>query len=63
MPPRRGWLGPQAQVWAIVAERLQARLHDPAHADATAALLADVAEHRSDPYAAADHLLETLLKD
>ncbi len=53
----------EAQVWAIVAERLQARLHDPAHADATAALLADVAEHRSDPYAAADQLLETLLRD
>ncbi len=53
----------RAQVWAIVAERLQARLHDPAHTDATDALLLDVAEHRSDPYAAADRLLETLLTD
>ncbi|MFL5675941.1 MAG: methylmalonyl Co-A mutase-associated GTPase MeaB, partial [Chloroflexota bacterium] len=47
----------EAQVWAIVAERLRARLHDPAHAVATAALLDEVAAHRLDPYAAADRLL------
>ena len=53
----------EAQVWAIVAERLQGRLHDPAHSAATDAVLLDVAAHRSDPYAAADLLLETLLTD
>ena len=50
----------EAQVWAIVADRLRARLGDAAHAATTAAVLAEVAEHRLDPYAAADRLLETL---
>jgi LAO/AO transport system kinase len=50
----------EAQVWAIVGERLRDRLHDPAHAEATAATLEGVADHRIDPYAAADRLLETL---
>ncbi|MBA3234888.1 MAG: methylmalonyl Co-A mutase-associated GTPase MeaB [Chloroflexi bacterium] len=53
----------EAQVWSIVGERLRARLHDPAHVNATNALLADVAEHKSDPYAAADRLLEALITD
>jgi LAO/AO transport system kinase len=48
----------EAQVWAIVADRLRERLHDNAHMAATEALLTDVAEHRLDPYAAADRLLE-----
>ena len=48
----------EAQVWAIVADRLRARLHDTTHAGATEALLADVAEHRLDPYTAADRLLD-----
>jgi LAO/AO transport system kinase len=48
----------EAQVWAIVADRLRERLHDTTHAAATEALLADVAEHRLDPYAAADRLLD-----
>lgn len=47
----------EAQVWAIVSERLLERLHDPVHATATASLLTDVAEHRLDPYSAADRLL------
>ncbi len=47
----------EAQVWAIVADRLRARLQDAGHAAATAAILDDVAEHRLDPYAAADRLL------
>ena len=47
----------EAQVWAIVAERLRGRLHDGTHAATTASLLADVADHRLDPYAAADRLL------
>ena len=48
----------EAQVWAIVADRLRERLHDTTHVAATNALLADVAEHRLDPYAAADRLLD-----
>jgi len=48
----------EAQVWAIVADRLRERLHDTNHAAATEAMLADVAEHRLDPYAAADRLLD-----
>jgi LAO/AO transport system kinase len=50
----------EAQVWAIVGERLRDRLHDPAHAEATAVLLDEVAGHRIDPYAAADRLLDEL---
>ena len=48
----------EAQVWAIVADRLRARLHDAEHGAQTDALLGDVAEHRLDPYAAADRLLD-----
>jgi hypothetical protein len=35
-------------------------LHEPLHAEATRTALADVADHRLDPYAAADRLLEAL---
>jgi len=51
----------EAQVWAILGERLRGRLHAPATSAATAAILRDVADHRLDPYAAADALLEGLL--
>jgi LAO/AO transport system kinase len=47
----------EAQVWAIVSDRLRATLHDGRHAEVTEATLAEVAEHRLDPYAAADRLL------
>jgi LAO/AO transport system kinase len=47
----------EAQVWAILADRLRASLRDGEHRGGTEALLADVAEHRVDPYAAADQLL------
>ena len=47
----------EAQVFAIVAERLQTQLRDPAHAASTESVLAEVAGHRLDPYAAADRLL------
>jgi LAO/AO transport system kinase len=47
-----------SQVWAIVAERLRERLGDAAHTAATASLITEVAEHRLDPYSAADRLLE-----
>jgi LAO/AO transport system kinase len=50
----------EAQVWAIVSDRLRAQLGDAGHAATTAAVLAEVADHRLDPYAAADRLLETL---
>jgi LAO/AO transport system kinase len=52
-----------AQVWAIVADRLRERLHDPVHAATTTALLEEVAEHHMDPYAAADRLLLDLVDD
>jgi LAO/AO transport system kinase len=51
----------EAQVWAILSDRLRVRLHEPGNAEATATTLGAVAEHRLDPYAAADALLETLL--
>ncbi len=53
----------EAQVWAIVAERLRDRLRDPRHAADTTAILGEVAEHRLDPYAAADRLLRALGED
>jgi LAO/AO transport system kinase len=53
----------EAHVWAILAERLRERLHDDAHATATMALLDEVADHRTDPYTAADLLLGALRSD
>jgi LAO/AO transport system kinase len=50
----------EAQVWAIVSDRLNDRLRVPSEAAATQALIGDVAAHRLDPYAAADRLLERL---
>ena len=50
----------EAQVWAIVSERLRDRFHGTASAPATEATLRAVAEHRLDPYAAADRLLGSL---
>jgi LAO/AO transport system kinase len=47
----------EAQVWAVVSDRVRERLHDAAHRVGTAATLAAVADHRLDPYAAADQLL------
>jgi LAO/AO transport system kinase len=47
----------EALVWAIVSDRLQERLHRPAHEEATAATLREVAAHALDPYAAADRLM------
>ena len=53
----------EAQVWAVVADRLRERLHDPAHGATTAATLSEVADHRLDPYAAADRLLATVASE
>jgi LAO/AO transport system kinase len=47
----------EAQVWAVVSDRVRERLHDAAHRVETAETLAAVADHRLDPYAAADRLL------
>ena len=46
-------------VWAIVAERVRGDLASRERAAETAALVREVAEHRIDPYAAADALLAT----
>jgi len=49
-----------AQVWSIVGERMRADLEAPALLEATTATLLAVAEHRLDPFAAADRLLASL---
>jgi GTPase len=51
-----------AQIQAILSDRMRARLERPELIDRTSELRRDVAEHRIDPYAAADQLLE-LLRD
>ena len=48
------------QVWAIVSDRLRDRLHGPGRRAVTEATLHEVAEHRLDPYTAADRLLGSL---
>ncbi|HEV8546087.1 MAG TPA: methylmalonyl Co-A mutase-associated GTPase MeaB [Candidatus Limnocylindrales bacterium] len=53
----------EAQVWAIVADRLRDLLHDDGRSRSTREALADVADHRLDPYAAADWLIERLVGD
>jgi LAO/AO transport system kinase len=50
----------EAQVWAILGERLRASLVAPERRADTDAILEDVAAHRLDPYAAADRLLRDL---
>ena len=50
----------EAQVWAIVSERLRDRFHGAAAGNVTASTLLAVAEHRLDPYTAADQLLASL---
>jgi LAO/AO transport system kinase len=50
----------EAQVWAILADRMRADLHDPANSEATAATMREVAAHELDPFAAADRLLAQL---
>jgi LAO/AO transport system kinase len=51
----------EAQVWAIIDERLRDRLAGPDRASDTDRVLAAVAEHELDPYAAADRLIDSLL--
>jgi len=50
----------EAQVWTILSDRLRAALHEPSLRTATDATLAAVADHRLDPYAAADRLLQAV---
>ncbi len=49
-----------AQVWAIVGERVRARLETASQRTSTMAVLDAVASHHLDPYAAADTLLGRL---
>jgi LAO/AO transport system kinase len=46
-----------AQIRAVMADRLADRLREPALTSVADAVIDDVAEHRLDPYAAADRLL------
>jgi LAO/AO transport system kinase len=50
----------EAQVWAILADRLRADLHEPANRNEAAATIRRVAAHELDPFAAADQLLAQL---
>jgi GTPase len=50
----------EAQVWAILADRLRADLHAPKHRKATEATMRAVAAHELDPFSAADRLLADL---
>ncbi len=52
----------EAQVWAILGERLRASLLAPDRRATTEAELAAVAEHSLDPYSAADRLLAGLVE-
>ena len=48
----------EAQVWAILADRLRAGLHTPENRAETAEVMRQVAAHRLDPFSAADRLLD-----
>jgi GTPase len=50
----------EAQVWAILADRLRAELHTPTTEAATAETMRAVAAHELDPFAAADRLLKSI---
>jgi LAO/AO transport system kinase len=50
----------RAMVWALVADRIRVRLAEGGRGETTAAVLRDVADHRLDPYQAADRLLAEL---
>ncbi len=49
-----------AQIRAVMADRLADRLREPALSAVAEGVIDDVAEHRLDPYAAADRLLEAI---
>jgi LAO/AO transport system kinase len=50
----------EAQVWAILSDRIRASLRSGERLGSTEAMLEDVADHRVDPYTAADRLLDEL---
>jgi LAO/AO transport system kinase len=50
----------EAQLWAIVGDRVRDRLAAPAFAGAIGELVAAIAAHELDPYAAADRAIELL---
>jgi LAO/AO transport system kinase len=50
----------EAQVWAIVADRLRERLRDALRRDGTDEVLRAVAAHELDPYEAADRLIASV---
>jgi LAO/AO transport system kinase len=52
-----------AQIRGVLADRLADRLRDPELAPLATSLVDDVAEHRLDPYAAADRLLEAIARE
>jgi LAO/AO transport system kinase len=52
----------EAQVTGILAERLRARLHEPGLGALSDETVAAVARHDLDPYAAADRLLDAILR-
>jgi LAO/AO transport system kinase len=52
-----------AQIRGVLADRLSDRLREPALAPLAASLVDEVAEHRLDPYAAADRLLDAIARD
>jgi hypothetical protein len=50
-------------VWAILADRVRETLRDPVRAEETRAVFEAVADHRLDPYTAADRLLDPLVRE
>jgi LAO/AO transport system kinase len=52
-----------AQVRGVLADRLGDRLREPSLAPLADALVDEVADHRLDPYAAADRLLEAIARE
>jgi len=53
----------EAQVWAILADRVRAQLHEPANRTVTEETIRMVAAHSLDPFAAADRLRTALALD
>jgi LAO/AO transport system kinase len=53
----------EAQVRAVLADRIADRLRDPGLADATTTIVDAVADHEIDPFAAADRLLAMLARE
>jgi LAO/AO transport system kinase len=52
-----------AQIRAVLADRIADRVRGPGLVSLTDSLVADVAEHRLDPYAAADRLLAAIVRE